>query len=56
MIEVIKKSKKNEAKFFKSLCQIDRDAFGKSEDSGMIMKTFWRSDVNKMIMAKKSDT
>ena len=56
MIEVIKKSKKNEAKFFKALCQIDRDAFGKSEDSGMIMKTFWKSEVNKMIMAKKSDT
>ena len=56
VIEVIKKSKKNEAKFFKSLCQIDRDAFGKSEDSGMIMKTFWKSDVNKMIMAKKKDT
>ena len=40
MIEVIKKSKKNEAKFFKALCQIDRDAFGKSEDSGMIIKNF----------------
>ena len=22
----------------------------------MIMKTFWRSDVNKMIVARKSDT
>ena len=56
VIELVKKSKKNEAKIFKPLCQIDRDAFGKSEDSGMIMKTFWKSDVNKMIVAKKADT
>ena len=55
-IEVVKKTKKNESKYFRSLCQIDRDAFGKSEDSGMIIKTFWNSDVNKVIVARKSDT
>ena len=56
MIEVVKKTKKNEPKFFRPLCQIDRDAFGNSEDSGMIIKTFWKSDVNKIIVARKSDT
>ena len=56
VIEVIKKSKKNEPKFFRALCQIDRDAFDKSPDSGMIIKTFWKSTVNKIIVARKSDT
>ena len=56
IIEVIKKSKKNEPKFFRALCQIDRDAFDKSPDSGMIIKTFWKSTVNKIIVARKSDT
>ena len=56
IIEVIKKSKKNEPKFFRALCQIDRDAFDKSPDSGMIIKTFWKSAVNKIIVARKSDT
>ena len=53
---MIKKTKKNEPKYFRTLCQIDREAFGNSEDSGMIIKTFWRSDVNKIIVARKSDT
>ena len=55
-IEVIKKTKKTEPKYFKALCQIDRDAFDKSPDSGMIIKTFWKSTVNKIIVARKSDT
>ena len=56
VIEVVKKTKKNQKTYFRPLCQIDRDAFGKSEDSGMIIKTFWNSDVNKIIVARKSDT
>ena len=55
-IEVVKKSKKNEPRYFKALCQIDRDAFDKHGDSGMIVKTFWKSAVNKIIVAKKKDT
>lgn len=56
MIEVVRKTKKNEPKYFKALCQIDRDAFDKHEDSGMMIKTFWKSNVNKIIVAKKKDT
>ena len=56
MIEVVKKTKKNEPKYFRALCQIDRDAFDKHGDSGMMIKTFWKSNVNKIIVAKKSDT
>ena len=55
-IEVVKKTKKNEPKYFKTLAQIDREAFDKHEDSGHIMKTFWRSNVNKIIVARKKDT
>ena len=53
---MVKKTKKNEPKFFKALCQIDREAFDKSPDSGMIIKTFWKSNVNKIIVARKVDT
>ena len=56
VIEVVRKTKKNEPKYFKTLCQIDREAFGNSEDSGMIVKTFWKSDVNKIIVARKVET
>ena len=55
-IQVVKKTKKNEPKFFRALCQIDRDAFDKHGDSGMIIKTFWKSNVNKIIVATKRDT
>ena len=55
-IDVIKKTKKNEPKYFKTLCRIDREAFGAHEDSGTIMKTFWKSSVNKIAVARKSDT
>ena len=56
MIEVVKKTKKNHPKYFRALSQIDRDAFDKHGDSGMIIKTFWNSNVNKIIVAKKIDT
>ena len=55
-IQVVKKTKKNEPKFFRALCQIDRDAFDKHGDSGMIIKTFWKSNVNRIIVATKKDT
>ena len=55
-VEVVKKTKKNEPKYFKTLCSIDREAFGNHEDSGNIMKTFWNSAVNKIIVARKGDT
>lgn len=55
-VEQIKKTKKTEGKFFRALCQIDRDAFDKHSDSGAIVKTFWKSQVNKIIVARKSDT
>lgn len=42
-VEGIKKTKKTEGKYFKALCQIDREAFDKHGDSGMIVKTFWKS-------------
>ena len=53
---MVKKTKKNEPTFFRALCQIDRDAFDKSPDSGMIIKTFWKSNVNRIIVARKKDT
>ena len=56
MIEVVRKTKKNQPTYFRALSQIDRDAFDKHGDSGMIIKTFWNSSVNKIIVAKKIDT
>ena len=55
-IEVVRKTKKNEPKYFRALLQIDRDAFDKHGDSGMMVKTFWKSTVNKIIVARKKDT
>ena len=56
IVEVIKKNKKTESKYFRALCQIDRDAFDKHGDSGMIVKTFWKSTVNKIIVARRPDS
>ena len=56
VVEVIKKSKKTEKEYFRALCQIDRDAFDKHGDSAMIVKTFMKSNVNKIIVARKKDT
>ena len=55
-VEIVKKSKKTEKEYFRALCQIDRDAFDKHEDSGMMIKTFMKSNVNKIIVARKKDT
>ena len=56
VVEVIKKSKKTEKEYFRALVQIDRDAFDKHGDSGMMVKTFMKSNVNKIIVARKKDT
>ena len=53
---MIKKSKKTEKEYFRALVQIDRDAFDKHGDSGMMVKTFMKSNVNKIIVARKKDT
>merc|ERR1739844_804084 len=56
VVEIVKKSKKTEKEYFRALCQIDREAFDKHEDSGMIIKTFMKSNVNKIIVARKKDS
>ena len=52
-IEVVKKTKKNEPKIFPSLLTIDREAFGPNGESAQILKTFWNSSVNRIIVARK---
>jgi ribosomal protein S18 acetylase RimI-like enzyme len=56
VVEPIKKTKKNEPKVFPSLLMVDREAFGKIEDQAYILKQFWRSSSNKIILARKVDT
>jgi ribosomal protein S18 acetylase RimI-like enzyme len=56
IVEEIKKTKKNEPKVFPFLLTIDREAFGRIEDQVLSLKTFWRSQTNKIIVARKSDT
>ena len=35
---------------------VDREAFGKEGDSVSIVKTIWKSHVNRLVIARKSDT
>jgi hypothetical protein len=56
LIELVKKTKKNEPKIFPSILTVDREAFDKFEDQVFVLKTFWRSQTNKIIVARKSDT
>ena len=56
MIEVIKKNKKNEPKIFPSLMLVDKEAFDNDEHTKFIMKEFWASGSNKIIVARKEDT
>lgn len=58
VVEIVKKTKKNEPRIFPQLMLVDREAF---EDCGQsnarfIMKQFWQSVNNKIIVAKKRDT
>jgi ribosomal protein S18 acetylase RimI-like enzyme len=55
-VEVVKKTKKNEPKIFPSILTIDREAFGKSNDQAFALKQFWNSGINRIIVARKSDT
>ena len=54
--ELVKKTKKNEPKVFPGLLTVDREAFGPEGDSVSILKTFWKSQVNKIVIARKTDT
>jgi hypothetical protein len=56
IIEQVKKTKKNEPRVFPAILQTDKEAFGKIEGQSFILKSFWRSHSNKIIVAKKSDT
>ena len=55
-LETPKKTKKNEPKIFPGLLTVDREAFGPYGDSVSILKTIWRSGVNKLVIARKSET
>ena len=58
VIELVKKTKKNEPKIFPYLMQVDREAFEScgQTNTRFIMKQFWQSVNNKIIVAKKRDT
>ena len=55
-IELLKKTKKNEPKMLPQLLVVEREAFGKSDDSNQIVRTFWQSQMNKIVVARKTDT
>ena len=56
IIEETKKNKKTEPKVFPQILSIDRDAFGVIDSQSFILKTFWKSDGNKIVLARKSNT
>lgn len=35
---------------------VDKEAFGKLDDQLFILKSFWKSQANKIIVARKADT
>jgi len=53
VVEVIKKNKKNEPKIFPALMLVDKEAFDNDEHTKFIMKEFWASSNNKIIVARK---
>jgi hypothetical protein len=58
-VVLIKKTKKNMPKIFPSLMLVDKEAFESSptcQNEGYIMKEFWNSAYNKILVAKKKDT
>ena len=55
-VELVKKTKKNEPKVFPHLLIVEKEAFGASTDSASILKVFWKSMVNRIIVARKKDT
>ena len=52
----ITKNKKTEKKYFSKLIAIDRDAFGDLDGQVFIMKQFWNSRSNKIIVAQKKNS
>ena len=57
-MELVKKTKKQEPKVYPQLILVDKEAFeskGQSNTS-FIMKEFWRSMNNKILVARKKDT
>lgn len=56
IIEEVKKTKKNEPKIFPFILMTDKEAFGKLDEQVFILKSFWKSPSNKIIVARKSDT
>jgi len=57
-IEMIKKTKKQEPKIFPGLMLVDKEAFESSGQAStkFIMKQFWQSPNNKILIARKVDT
>lgn len=56
VLEEVKKTKKNEPKVFPFLLMVDREAFGRIDEQAYILKSFWKSSGNKIIVARKCDT
>jgi hypothetical protein len=56
ILEEIKKNKKTEPQIFPFLLVVDKEAFGKIDQQTYILKTFWKSQFNKIVVARKSDT
>lgn len=56
LIEEVRKIKKNEPKIFPFLLMVDREAFGRLDEQTFILKSFWTSPSNKIIVARKNDT
>ena len=57
-IELTKKTKKLEPKVFPSLMLVDREAFEScgQTNTKFIMKQFWNSPNNRILLARKADT
>lgn len=57
-VQIVKKTKKQEPKIFPSLMLVDKEAFESCGQSNtkFIMKEFWNSVNNKILIAKKKDT
>jgi len=55
---MIKKTKKQEPKIFPGLMLVDKEAFESAGQSNtkFIMKQFWQSPNNKVLIARKEDT
>ena len=52
----LNKNKKNESKYFSKLVSIDKDAFGDLDGQVFILKQFWKSKTNKIIVAQKNNS